>query len=271
MQTLTAFVGGFGSGFGAWPMPTFGLWVFVFVFLSLGPITAALHFRILDHADHSLEGNRSWRLGVIVLFWSAFGLGMSPYYINRSVVSGQLQFLLFPAFFASAALLVLMRTYTRPTDRDMVLVIAALPAAISLASIVDHPSFTLAMKRLSRVEPSIGQLYEPAVAAMKEKMAQLSAQERGVRMGLFTDFGFIPASRLRVRSYLPVNHQDDLEVTGESLGKETCSLLLADNNDVVISNVVLDERAMKMIGSCGYVLAEESGSEGAGLTVLKRR
>ena len=76
---------------------------------------------------------------------------------------------------------------------------------------------------------------------------------------------------MHMRSYLPVNHQDDLEVMGDSLDKQTCSYLLANKNDVLISNVPLNEFATKMIESCGYAETEELGSASAGLIVLKRR
>jgi hypothetical protein len=270
-RTLTAFVGGFGSGFGAWPMPAFGLWVFVFVFLSLGLIAATYHFRVVNQDDHSPHDSLSWRLGTIVFFWSAFGLGMSPYYINRSAVPGQLQFLLFPAFFAGAALLLLMRGYTRPSNRDMALIIAAIPAAISMASTVQHPSFALAMGRLRNVGAAIGQQYEAPVRQIKEKIAQIRSEQSDKQVGLFTDFGFLLATALHVRSYLPVNQQNDLWIMGESLNKQTCSFLQSNKSDIVISNVPLNEFALKMIESCGYVETEEFGSKSDGLIVLKRR
>jgi hypothetical protein len=270
LKAMTAFVGGFGSGFGAFPMPTFGLWVFVFVFLSLGLITATLHFHFLNHTEEPPDDDRPWRLGAIVFFWSAFGIGMSPYYINRSVVPGQLQLILFPAFFAGAALLLLVRAYTGSTWRNMALIVASLPAAVSVASIVNHPSLTLAMERLNR-PASLSQSYEPVVARVREKIAQIRATDANARIGLFTDSGFIMASALQVPSYLPVNHQEDLEVMGNSLDKQTCSFLLANKNDVLISNVPLNEFAIKMIGSCGYVQTDEFGSDSAGLIVLKRQ
>jgi len=64
---------------------------------------------------------------------------MSPYYINRSVVAGQLQFVLFP--------------------RNMAMIIAVLPGALSTASLVQHPSFCLAKDRLTKTDAPMRAAY----------------------------------------------------------------------------------------------------------------
>ncbi|GEM_PF-2263926 len=262
LQALTAFVGGFSGGFGAVPMPSFGLWVFVFVFLSLGVIISALYIHTVEKEGNRTDENKSWRVAVIVLFWGLFGIGMSPYYINRSVVSGQLQYILFPLFLSSAGLFLLIaQSYARAALRNMVLIIVALPGAISTASLIQHPSFHLAIERLKRTEIPVSENYKLPTIELKKTISQIKEKYGVEKIGLFTDFGSIFAGPLSVPSYLPVNNQNDLNTVKESLATEICSSLGKDKNAFLIANIRLHEQAEQIIQDCGYVSVNELDSD----------
>jgi hypothetical protein len=179
--------------------------------------------------------DRGWQLAIIVLFWSAFGLGMSPYYINRSVVSGQLQFLLVPAFLSGAAMLPLLLSNSR-TKRDIALFIAALPCALSLASTIDHPSVNLALKRLLSNYPSMDQRYQPTFTGIEQRIARIHARDPNAPVAMFTSFGFVAGSALHLRSYLPLNSLFDLHVVPPSVGEHVCASLAADGNRFLIAD-----------------------------------
>jgi len=65
---LNAFAGGFARGFGAVLMPSFGLWVFVFVFLSMAVVVAALRMFSIRTKFGNEEDNRLSRAAAISTF-----------------------------------------------------------------------------------------------------------------------------------------------------------------------------------------------------------
>jgi len=267
VETITMFVAGFGAGFGAMPMPSFGLWVLVFVFLSLAAIMSALHFRMVHYRVVAAIDDKHRQLATLALFWSAFGLGMSPYYINRSVVAGQLQFLLVPAFLSAAALFALLLAGFR-SRRDLAIFIAAFPCALSMASTIDHPSLALAIKRLRHDKPSLMQNYEVPIAALKERSARIRARHPDAAIALFSNFGFFPSHVLNLRSYLPLNALWDLAVVKPSVGDQICAALAADGIQFLLADAAMEAHAQVLIGKCGYVMTDEYGPE---LPVLVRR
>lgn len=253
LQALIDFVGGFSGGFGSVPMPGFGLWVFAFVFLSLGVIISALYIHIAREEGNQTDEN-SERAAVIALFWGLFGIGMSPYYINRSVVSGQLQYILFSVFLSSAGLFLLIaKSYGRAALRNMVLIIAVLPGSISTASLIQHPSFHLAKERLKRTESPVSENYKLPIIDMRETIAQIQGKYRDEKIGLLTDFGSILAGPLSVPSYLPVNNQFDLNIVKRSIETQICPSLQQDKNAFLITSG-LESRTLQIIENCGYVL-----------------
>jgi len=252
-MALFDFVGGFGGGFGATAMPTFGLWVFAFVFLSMGTIVAALHIHTSANAETGPDINLS-RASIIALFWGLFGIGMSPYYINRSVVSGQLQFILFSVFLSSAGLFLLVaKSYGRSALRNMALIIALLPGAISTASIVQHPSFFLARERLKPTNNSFSDIFKLQISGLKETISQIRANNIDKKIGLYANFGSILSQPLSLPSYLPVNNQFDLNIIARSMAQQICTALQLDNITFLIATG-LSEETLKIVENCGYVL-----------------
>lgn len=85
LSSLYTFSAGFSRGWGARSMPDFGLWVFVFasgVALAVSSSVAIVK-RKFDSKD------------AVVMYFSFVLLAGLPYYVNRSVNHGQLQFLLY--------------------------------------------------------------------------------------------------------------------------------------------------------------------------------
>lgn len=77
-----AFIGGFSSGFGALPMPIWGLWIAIFS-LTVALITYGCRVR------ETTDGK--W---FAYIYFGVLALVALPYYINRSVNSGQLQLII---------------------------------------------------------------------------------------------------------------------------------------------------------------------------------
>ena len=257
-QALIDFVGGFSSGFGAYPMPAFGLWIFAFVFLSMVAIISALYIHTEGKEERGRTDATDKKLlcaAIIALFWGLFGIGMSPYYINRSIVSGQLQYILFPVFLSSTGLflLVVAQSCGRAAFKNMVLIIATLPGAISTASLIQHPSVYLAKERLKRMESPVSQAYKPQITELSEAINKIKENHVDENIGLFTNFGSVLAGSLQVRSYLPVNNQMDLGIVKRPIVSQICTSLQQDKNTFLIT-IGIQHKTLEVIENCGYVL-----------------
>lgn len=269
LAKLNAFAGGFASGFGAMPMPTFGLWLFVFTFLSLSAVLAT--YCIWQTRESILQGEQTQRIAVLALFWALFGVGMAPYYINRSVVSGQLQFLLFPMFLSSAGLFLLLAQAIpgRSAIRTLVLIISALPCALSIASVIHFPSVDLAGRRLKAVDRLFSAKYENTVGDLRSALAELEKKHGDQRVGLFTEFGNIYSRFVMLPSYMPVSQQSDLEVVKFSHGAEICEALQKDKRRFLLSVFKLEPTTEQVLTRCGYRLQEEgAGVRGSGVQIF---
>ncbi len=105
VENYTAFVRGFSKGFGAFPIPAFGLWILVFgcLFASLAVgLRGFARARIAQDVDTLV-----WAQACVATFFGFFGCATASYYAGRSIVSGQLQvFLVFlsPASIATFGL-----------------------------------------------------------------------------------------------------------------------------------------------------------------------
>jgi hypothetical protein len=93
----TAFSSGFKSGFGNVPMPFFGTFVLIFGLLASGVV---LGFYVLRSEQKSQQDKSSVGLATappsLLLYAGCWGVFSLPYYIARSINSGQLQIFLIP-------------------------------------------------------------------------------------------------------------------------------------------------------------------------------
>lgn len=233
---LIDFVGGFSSGFGSHPMPDFGLWLFAFVFLALSVVISALFLRTAISYNCIPIDPKLSRAAILALFWGLFGIGMTPYYINRSIVSGQLQFILFPVFLSAAGLFLIVTSQfrARAALTSLVVIIATLPAAISVASLIQHPSFDLAWERLKRRDSPVSKVYTSEVSELQKIIQTINQDHPGARIGLLSNFGSIFSSFLNIPSYLPVNNAADLRIVRRPLLSGMFQQLDHDQNEFII-------------------------------------
>jgi hypothetical protein len=104
LRRYIVFVRAFGkSDFGSIPMPTFGLYVFIFSILA---ISASIALKtsgwLRQKARSGHENNVAVIVGAVIGLWSSFSL---LYYAGRSTNSGQLQIFLIPLPIAIAAII----------------------------------------------------------------------------------------------------------------------------------------------------------------------
>ena len=74
-----------------------------------------------------------------------------------------------------------------------------------------------------------------------------------------------------MRSYLPVNSQDDFVVVKPSVAKKMCAQLAANGTRYLVADVPLDASALSMIDACGYTPTDAFGTAPPNTTVLARR
>lgn len=93
----TAFSSGFKNGFGNVPMPFFGTFVLIFCLLASGIV---LGFHVLRSEQKSSRNKSCTGLAVappsLLLYAGCWGVFSLPYYVARSINSGQLQIFLIP-------------------------------------------------------------------------------------------------------------------------------------------------------------------------------
>ena len=100
IQRYVAFSVGFGKdGFGNVPMPFFGTYFLLFSILGIGVITGI--FVLCNVGDtnslRTVEDSSRKKSAALTLYAGMWGIFTFPYYIGRSVTSGQLQIFLIPA------------------------------------------------------------------------------------------------------------------------------------------------------------------------------
>jgi len=105
VRRFLAFSVGFGlHNFGNVPMPTFGVWLFVFSILG----------------SLVIVGLRTRKpFAPVVLYFSLWGLLSLPYYLGRSVVSGQLQISLIPMTIALFGFISFFVSYDSPLSTSI--------------------------------------------------------------------------------------------------------------------------------------------------------
>ena len=99
LKRYTAFSAGFGnSGFGNVPMPFFGTFFLLFSILGLGVATGIYILRDEENQDSGdvVRKIAKCKTSALLLYSGTWGILSFPYYIGRSITSGQLQIFLIP-------------------------------------------------------------------------------------------------------------------------------------------------------------------------------
>lgn len=203
LQSFAPFVFGFGSGFGSVPMPNFGLWIFIFCYLSYCSYVGAQIF--FNARKISIENqSQIKKIAMILFFWGTFGLGMSPYYLNRSIVSGQLQFIICITFFATSGLLLFV--ISRKLS-FLFKVILLLPTCVSIASLLNAPNPMIEFKRLENKSLDIKAIYDQEIKEINKYIMTNKVDKK--KSGILMNFGEIYSDSLSIKSYLIVNSFSD--------------------------------------------------------------
>lgn len=164
----------FGQGFGAAPMPIFGLFVLVLVLLSSGAIVGT-------YAAMSKVSTLNLRRSVLVGYYGIAGLGSFGYYIGRSMVPTQLQiFFIFCAPILVVMVDALVNEWKDTGRGSRRLFISNAPIvylfAFSMSSIMQGPNLS---DQLHRLVPKDGYLQRD------------SWPLNGETIGLMKDLNFI--------------------------------------------------------------------------------
>lgn len=247
IREFSPFVFGFGAGFGSEPMPNYGLWVFVMSYLAFCVFMGAR--LLLESNKNSVHQRNSeiHKIAVILFFWGSFGLGMSPYYLNRSIVSGQLQFILCITFFATTGLL--LYVLIKPVRSTVFKIILLFPACVSAASVVNAPYVATEVARLMNTRQDINSIYAEEIGKINNYLIDNDINNKNVV--LVMDFGEIYSNGLKVKSLLDVNAFSDLEIIGSDIG-DMCKRL--DGATLVVTKK-LKENIKAAIKDCSYGVA----------------
>ncbi len=137
-----AYAMSYGTGFGAVPMPIFGLYVLVLAILIAGAVTGWYHLRTANRT--AVTDRRMTGAAMVALFFGLAGLGSFGYYVGQSVVSGELQIFLFylaPIIAASLTLVPLPRISRGAGWRPVTTAAVVLfPVALALSSVINAPN-----------------------------------------------------------------------------------------------------------------------------------
>jgi len=255
VSKLYAFVLGFGSGFGSIAMPNFGLWSFVLLSLATSIAVACIALR--RSASDSTADQTGEGVAILTLFWALFGTGMFPYYINRSSVFGQLQFILFPMYFSALGAYILYQQRRAGFGNFYPLTRFALafPMAMSLASTLHHPSLAESADRLWGERSRYAENFAPTAAALRATRAHVEGENQGGNIGTFADFGSIIASMTGIKSYLSVNAKIDLFALGIQTDETMCRRLAADGVRTLLVERPLQKNALSVMSACGFQFA----------------
>lgn len=237
IQNFFAFIGGFSAGYGAKPMPVFGLWVAIF---SLTAALTAYGFRCLTEGDEK---------SAIYLYFGALTLVALPYYINRSVNSGQLQLII---LYLGIPLSIYLSRYISSwlrgaMDSSVNTALVLLLFWFSFFSNINMPNPGVEAVRLVSGFQSIN-----TNPQLKEDSFLIAAEDPA-KTGLILSFSNIMAARFEgYKSLARLSNEGDVQITGQNF--YLCDFATAPLDRVIVSLTIDDVRAQ--VGSelkkCGF-------------------
>ena len=237
LPSFFAFIGGFSAGFGAKPMPVFGLWVAIF---SLTVALTAYGFRRL------VEGDKS---SAIYLYFGALTLVALPYYINRSVNSGQLQLIiLYLGIPLSLYLSKYIFSWLRGViDSSINTALVMLLFWFSFFSNINIPNPGMEATRLVLGFQSID-----SNAQLKDDSLLLAAEDPA-KTGIILSFSNIMAARFDgYTSLARLSNEGDVQITGQDF--YLCDPATAPLDRVIVSLTIDSVRAQvaSELKKCGF-------------------
>ena len=214
------FARSFGNGFGSVPMPIGGTHVLILgIFCASIAIGAMKTKYLLD--DVSDVERRS---AVISLFFGLVGLGAFPYFVNRSVISGQLQIFLFlvgPLLCATFSIVRIDLKKLRKPSYLLASVLVLFPQALIIGSYMQKPNGGVEWKRVLNVGSNPysdrSNLISSAVALAEEEL------NREIKFGLISQ-GNLYLIGLNLKNVSLIDNPEDAwGISG--LRDQVCSFL----------------------------------------------
>jgi hypothetical protein len=170
IENYSLFVRSFAGGFGVEPMPVFGPHVFVLSILVSGVATGTLHLSRTNGLEKGtdLQG-RGRSAAITAMYFGLMGLTTFPYFVNRSVISGQLQAFLFfvaPIIVSSFSLLKIGELQLKSRRNIAMAIVLVFPQALLFGSIIQRPSGVDEWRRVINTQAAAyeSQLFEVELA-----------------------------------------------------------------------------------------------------------
>jgi hypothetical protein len=258
------FAGSFGKGFGSVPMPLGGSHVlFLGLFCASIAIGAMKTKYLLDYITYVER-----RSAVVSLFFGLVGLGAFPYFVNRSVVSGQLQIFLFLAGPILCATFSIVRVNFKLLRRPLYLLASALilfPQALLIGSFMQRPDGTTEWKRVlnfgSNPYSERSKVISSAVAFAEETL------NRDISLA-FVSQGNLHLLGLNLKNVSLISEISDVHYIGGALKKDFCLFLDQSINDadaLIFAELFFDENGSHICN--GYI---EVLALGDGFSIIKQ-
>jgi hypothetical protein len=245
----TAFSSGFKSGFGNVSMPFFGTFVLVFCLLSGGVV---LGFHVL-RSEQKLQRDKS-NVGLAVappsllLYAGCWGVFSLPYYVARSITSGQLQIFLIPATMVIIGLLA--HFCSVQTDNKILISIPILRKStfirtfpllfimcLPFASLLQHPDPSFEWERLLGKGTHFSSSTVKELDVAKE-IERYKLYNQNAELGVVTNFANLVSIATDVLPVMDANDFSDLQIN-RNLQISFCNSF----NDAAV-DVILVERAV---------------------------
>jgi hypothetical protein len=245
----TAFSAGFKSGFGNVPMPFFGTFVLIFCLLASGVV---LGFHALRSDQKLQRDNSSVGLAVappsLLLYAGCWGVFSLPYYVARSITSGQLQIFLIPMTMVIIGLLAHFCS-VQTTNRILISVpilrkstfIRTFPLlfimCLPLASLLQHPDPSFEWERLMGKGTYFSSSTVKDLDVVKD-IDKYKLYNQNAELGVVTNFANLVSIATDVLPIMDANDFSDLQIN-RNLQLSFCNSF----NDAAV-DVILVERVI---------------------------
>ncbi len=245
----TAFSSGFKGGFGNAPMPFFGTFVLIFCLLASGVV---LGFHLL-RSEQKFQRNKS-RVDLAVappsllLYAGCWGVFSLPYYVARSITSGQLQIFLIPITMVIIGLVAHFCS-VQTTNKILISIpilrkstfIRTFPLlfimCLPFASLLQHPDPSFEWARLMGKGTSFSSSTVKELEVVKE-IERYKLYNQNAELGLVTNFANLVSIATDILPIMDANDFSDLQIN------RNLQISFCDSFNDAATNVILVERAV---------------------------
>jgi hypothetical protein len=234
---------GFGSnGFGNVPMPIFGTFILVFIVLGLGVVIGTSRLLLLRNQELKLVRLTRLPSACLALYGGLWGVLSLPYYIARSVNSGQLQIFLIPSIMV---ILGLVGFFMRVDDESL---IVEIPRGVSekffsyltlsfvlclpFGSLLQHPDPSVEWSRVlgNGSEFSVNSISD---SVLFSEIRNFTKSNLNSSVGLISNFSNLTALTLGISSVTDVNSLSDIYIN-QTLKESFCASISSTFVDFLI-------------------------------------